>query len=1009
MEKYVILPFGMLGVGILLQFVLGRWLSAKSKGWLAFVACLAALGSVVAAAFPIQGGGSLDWTALTWDGPLALAYHVDGLSLLFAFMGTAIGAAILLYSIGYMADDPGSTRFYILMLVFIGGLVHLVYSANLLVFYLSWEVIGLCSFLLVSFWYQQKDAVRGARKVLVMTHLAGYGLLAAILLIYTRTGTILWTDPNLGGAVTTGLFLLILVAAVAKSVQFPLHTWIPDAMAAPTPVSALLHAACYVKAGVYLVARLHSLGAWPTAWSNIVIWIGTVTMLVGVLYAMVQTDLKRMLAFSTISQIGYMMLGLGLGTPLGIAAGLLHCLNHGFFKGGLFLGAGSVQHETGTRDMNQLGGLARRMPHTTVFWLINAGAISGIPLLSGFVSKWLLYNAALESGQIIPALVSWFVSVLTVFYFMKATSSVFLGVETTPDSKEIHEVPLVMRWGMGAMAAVSLVLGVAPQLPIQYLINPVLAGLGMTPVTQVTWFGLTTATGSWWSTGGLVLAVVALGGGGLVYYLTQRGHQVVAVASGAGAAEAAWGGVFTGGEPLRGSAHLPASDFSAIIKHNLAPFYTWFDMDRYYLAVWHALLRLSSSVGRAGAWLERRAVAFLLAFSLAAVVAVLPFAPAAGAVSTESGSIPLILTIAAGLACLALLVSAAALPGVRSRLPLMALSGVLAVGGLASANPVLRLALLECSSLAALLLVWRSSQDRIASRAYLAAMLISIVSVVAGNLLLSAGQVTWAAALLLAGFAIKLALVPLYLWLPQAAAATPALVIGLVISVVDVSAFGELWLLSSSGVFAAVSGLWLALALLSSLGGALLMLAQRDLKRLLAFSTIEDMGYLVLGVFAAGQWGLSGALTGIMVHALAKALLFASLSGPETEGAPTLDKHGMASRYPLAGAAFLVGMLAMLGVPPTWGFAARWQLYAAAAAYGSPWLLFAFLLASGMALLAYARALVIFWWGEPSAEGGSSPARLAALNAVMLVLILALLAAGIWPEMVNAFSRLLGG
>ncbi len=152
----------------------------------------------------------------------------------------------------------------------------------------------------------------------------------------------------------------MLVALVAKSVQVPLHTWIPEAMAAPTPVSALLHAACYVTSGVYLAARMHSFGVWPAAWGASLIWIGTVTMAVGVMYAMVQTDLKRMLAFSTVSQIGYMMMGIGIGTPLAITAGLLHCLNHGFFKGGLFLTAGSVQHAAGTRDMNKLGGLAQR-------------------------------------------------------------------------------------------------------------------------------------------------------------------------------------------------------------------------------------------------------------------------------------------------------------------------------------------------------------------------------------------------------------------------------------------------------------------------------------------------------------------------------------------------------------------------------------------------------------------------------------------------------------------------
>jgi multicomponent Na+:H+ antiporter subunit A len=262
-------------------------------------------------------------------------------------MAASIGAAVLLYSRDYMASDQSAGRFYALMLVFIAGFIHLVYAADLFALYLSWELIGLCSFLLVGFWYRDGEAARGARKVLVMTHLAGYGLLAAILAVFIHSGVTAWTDPRLPAVLNTGLFLLILVAAAAKSVQFPLHTWIPDAMAAPTPVSALLHSACYVTAGVYLIARLHSIKAWPATWGQVVMGVALVTMVVGALYALVQRDLKRLLAFSTVSQIGYMMLGLGLGTPLGIAAALLHCLNHAFFKGGLFLGAGAVQHAAG--------------------------------------------------------------------------------------------------------------------------------------------------------------------------------------------------------------------------------------------------------------------------------------------------------------------------------------------------------------------------------------------------------------------------------------------------------------------------------------------------------------------------------------------------------------------------------------------------------------------------------------------------------------------------------------
>jgi formate hydrogenlyase subunit 3/multisubunit Na+/H+ antiporter MnhD subunit len=224
------------------------------------------------------------------------------------------------------------------------------------------------------------------------------------------------------------------------------------------------------------------------AWgSESLMWIGTVTMAVGVMYAMVQTDLKRMLAFSTVSQIGYMMMGIGIGTPLAIAAGLLHCLNHGFFKGGLFLTAGSVQHAAGTRDMNKLGGLAQKMPQTTLSWLIGVGSMMGIPLMSGFASKWMLYAAALQAGWAVPAMVAWAVSLGTVFLGAKATSAVFLG-PLTEATKDAHESPPTMVWGMGFLAAGSVILGIAPQLAVNYLLNPILGALKLSPV-QVTWFG----------------------------------------------------------------------------------------------------------------------------------------------------------------------------------------------------------------------------------------------------------------------------------------------------------------------------------------------------------------------------------------------------------------------------------------------------------------------------------------------------------------------------------------
>ena len=472
-------------IGALLQLAVASLHSERIKGILAVISCLPATIAAGALIPSIHAGRTIDFSLFSWDGPLQAAIHVDGLSLLFALMGSGLGTIVLLYSVAYMERDRAATRFYTTMLIFIGGFIALVWSANLILLYVFWEVIGLCSFSLVGFWYTDREAVAGARKVLLMTHLAGYGLLAAILILYHRAGTALWTDPAVTRNFTAGVFVLMLIALVAKSVQVPLHTWIPEAMAAPTPVSSLLHAACYVTAGVYLAARMHSFGVWPHLWSSALVWIGTATMAVGVMYAMVQSDLKRMLAFSTVSQIGYMIMALGIGTPLAVIAGLLHCLNHGFFKGGLFLNAGAVQHAAGTRDMNQLGGLAQRMPRTTLAWLIGAGSMAGIPLLSGFVSKWMLYAAALEAGWIVPALVAWIVSLGTVFLCAKATSSVFLGAPT-PHTEKAHEAPLAMQWAMGLMAAGSIVLGIAPQLAVNYLLLPVASSFGAGAGLQVT-------------------------------------------------------------------------------------------------------------------------------------------------------------------------------------------------------------------------------------------------------------------------------------------------------------------------------------------------------------------------------------------------------------------------------------------------------------------------------------------------------------------------------------------
>jgi multicomponent Na+:H+ antiporter subunit A len=991
--RLILLAPSSLVIGAVLQLLVARLLSARAKGILAVVCSLPALAAAGVALPLIQGGRALDYRLPIWDRPIALVFHIDALSVLFALMGTALGAIILLYSIGYMAHDRAATRFYATMLVFIGGFVGLVYCANLLLFYLCWEVIGLCSFTLVGFWYDDPEAVRGARKVLLTTHLAGYGLLAAILILYFRTGSLLWTDPAVAHAFSSGIFLLMAVSLVAKSVQVPLHTWIPDAMAAPTPVSALLHAACYVKAGVYLAARMYSFGPLPGSSGVVLVWIGTVTMIVGVMYAMVQTDLKRMLAFHTVSQIGYMITGLGIGTPLAIVAGLLHCLNHAFFKGGLFLCAGSVQHATGTRQMNELGGLASRMPRTALSWLINAGAIMGVPLMSGFASKWLLYTAALQAGWTIPALVAWLTSLGTVFSFLKATSSVFLG-QPTEQAEKAHEAPFSMQAGLGVIAAGTLLLGIAPQIAVRYLLNPVLAAFGVGSGVQVTWFGMASAAGNFSVSGGLSLALISVVFGALVWWMASGVQRQAAV--GRVVMAGAGGGIFTGGEPLSGNGRLSADEFSGMLHDQWHAFFRWSNVDRVWEAVGGALISLSAAVARMVAWVERRAAACLVVASVIVLACARWWAGPAVVVENAPTGAPALLVAGCALALLALLAAALAQPTWRRHAPWMVLSGLLAVGGLLVAHPTARLALLECAAVAAAALVWRAAKSTGAKSAYMAALLVSAAALLLSHSLVEHGEFPWARALFFTGILVKLAAVPTFFWLLSLADELPALVLGTLIAVIDIAVFGEVAISAqTSPGMLAPRGLWLVMAMVSALGGSLLMLSQSSLKRLLVLSTVEDIGFLLLGITSAAALGYDGAVMGALVHAVAKALLFVSLSTPEAAGALT-EAKGLARLYPVSGAAFLFGMLAMLGVPPLLGYAARWRLYELAL-QTSPWVMGVFILSSAFALIAYVLALTRFWWGPPS-EAAPLITESRLVRGILVVLIVVLLAAGLWPH-----------
>lgn len=656
--------------------------------------------------------------------------------------------------------------------------------------------------------------------------------------------------------------------------------------------------------------------------------------------------------------------------------------------------------------MNHLGGLARRMPRTCVVWLISVGSMMGVPLMSGFASKWLLYTAALQAGQVVPALAAWVVSVGTIFSCVKATSTVFLG-HTTAQTEGAHESPHSMVWALGLIGAGSVVLGLAPQLAVRFVINPILPLLG-TATVQVSWFGLTPATGAWWTTGGLVLAVVSAGVGVLFYIFAGMSRARVCRTEGsiilAGATSGGGVGAFTGGEPLLGPSRLPASDFSVILKNTWSPFYRAIDVDRLYLGAWSALQALSGALNRAAAWMERFAVTGIVALTVAMICAVRWASPDGGVVQGGAeGSLPVLLGAGCALAWAALLLAACARRDWHRMLPLLALSGAAAVAATFAARPMHRLALLEAASGLVLLLVWQSATRR-AAWIYSTVVAVSAASLIAGQVALQHGSIDWARALLLSGFVLKLGIAPLLLWLPAVAEAVPALVIGAIIAVVDMAAFGELLVTAQSHpALLLPHGLWIAAALASSLLASTLMLTQRNMKRLLALSTVEDIGFLLLGVLSASALGLCGALLGATVHALAKALLFISISAPEADGMLSDDARGLAVRYPVSAAGFLAGMLAMLGVPPLLGFAGRWRIYATAAE-ANHWLLAAFILSSMFALAAYVLCLTRCWWGPPDADGDRTAAEPVMIRLVVVGLIVVLLVGGMWPDALTAFA-----
>jgi NADH-quinone oxidoreductase subunit L len=395
-----------------------------------------------------------------------LGWMLDPLGAVMAVMVTLVSLLIFIYSLGYMAKDDNFTRFFCFLALFAAAMLGLILANSLLLFFICWELVGLASYLLIGFWFQKPSAAAAAKKAFIVTRIGDLGFLVGMLLLYAKAGTLLFYDgghgcleglAGQGLAASSLIALLIFCGAIGKSGQIPLHVWLPDAMEGPTPVSALIHAATMVAAGVFLIARVYPLMT-PDA-LQVVTWVGALTAVFAASIAVAQNDIKRILAYSTVSQLGYMMMGLGLG---GVAVGMFHLMTHAFFKALLFLGAGSVIHGCHEeQDIRKMGALRKRMPVTFLTYAVGMMALCGVPLFfSGFWSKDAILDAA-HHWRIsqVPFYLGLLGAFLTAFYMTRQVCCVFFGEPATQQAEHAHESPPVMTLPLLILAGLAVMAG----------------------------------------------------------------------------------------------------------------------------------------------------------------------------------------------------------------------------------------------------------------------------------------------------------------------------------------------------------------------------------------------------------------------------------------------------------------------------------------------------------------------------------------------------------------------
>ncbi|GAB55450.1 Na(+)/H(+) antiporter subunit A1 [Glaciecola punicea ACAM 611] len=478
---------------------------------------------------PAVFGGEVVVEYLEWipAAGLTLSLHLDGLALMFALLILGIGLLIIVYARYYLSKKEAVGRFFAYLILFMTAMLSIVLSNNVLQMWMAWEVTSISSFLLISFWSTKSESRKGARMALTVTAAGGLALLAGLLIIADIVGSyelrVILASGDLirESALYPVILILVLAGAFTKSAQFPFHFWLPHAMAAPTPVSAYLHSATMVKAGIFLLARMYPVLSGTEMWFLIVSMTGLITMLLGAYIALFKHDLKGLLAYSTISHLGLITLLLGLNTPLATVAALFHIMNHAVFKASLFMIAGIIDHESGTRDMRKLGGLWRFMPYTATLAMIAAASMAGVPLLNGFLSKEMFLAETLHSSSL--GFLSWMMPVLAtlaaifaVAYSMRFIHDVFFNGEPKDLPKTPHEPTRFMKVPIEILVALCLLVGIFPTFMVGDLLASASSSVLMTELPYYSlaiWHGFNIP---------LLMSAIAIVGGLIVY--AYRSH-----------------------------------------------------------------------------------------------------------------------------------------------------------------------------------------------------------------------------------------------------------------------------------------------------------------------------------------------------------------------------------------------------------------------------------------------------------------------------------------------------